>query len=119
MNIQRVFCPVDFSDTSRKALRYAGTIASWYDVVLDVMHVIPDPAASATSLAAAISADLATTMCTAADASLRQFVDDTDVGVRLAGLSVHSGDPAAEILQDARETTPCASWSTGACGPRV
>ncbi len=106
MKIQRVFCPVDFSETSRRALRYAGTIATWYDAVLDVLHVIPDPAASSATFASAIPADLTTTMRAAADASLRRFVDDAGLSVRLAGLSVHSGDPAGEILQHARETRP-------------
>ncbi len=106
MKIQRVFCPVDFSQTSRKALRYAGAIASWCDAVLDVMHVLPDPAASREALASAVPADIATKLRAAADASLRRFVDEAAVSVRVAGLSVHSGYAAAEIVDHARSTKP-------------
>ena len=36
-----VLCPVDFSDTSRHALRHAAALAAWYDARLTVLHVMP------------------------------------------------------------------------------
>jgi nucleotide-binding universal stress UspA family protein len=102
MNIKRVFCPVDFSDTSRKALRYAGAIATWYEAVLDVVHVVPDPGGTRKAVSAAVAADTAAQMRAAADAALQKFVDDADLSARLAGLHVLSGTPSAEILEYAR-----------------
>jgi nucleotide-binding universal stress UspA family protein len=102
MNIKRVFCPVDFSDTSCKALRYAGAIATWYEAVLDVVHVIPDPSGARKAVAAAVSAETAAHLRSAADAALQQFVDDADLSAQLAGLHVLSGTPSAEIIEYAR-----------------
>jgi nucleotide-binding universal stress UspA family protein len=39
MSIQRVLCPIDFSEHSRRALHHAQTIATWYDAELHVLHV--------------------------------------------------------------------------------
>ena len=36
-----VLCPIDFSDTSRRALRYATVLAAWYGARLTVLHVMP------------------------------------------------------------------------------
>lgn len=106
MKITRVCCPVDFSDTSRKALRYAGAIATWYEAVLDVMHVIPDPAASGAAMASALPAEVMARMRATAEASLRRFVDDADLSAHLSRLVVHSGTPAAAIIDYARKTSP-------------
>lgn len=35
-----VLCPVDFSDTSRRALQYAAALAAWYEARLTVLHVM-------------------------------------------------------------------------------
>ncbi len=46
MHISRVLCPVDFSDISRRALRYAAAVAAWYEAELHVLHVlVPLPGA--------------------------------------------------------------------------
>ena len=45
--LHRVLCPVDFSEPSRRALRYASTIARWHEselVVLVTPYVV-EPAA--------------------------------------------------------------------------
>jgi nucleotide-binding universal stress UspA family protein len=39
IEIQRILCPVDFSDYSRRALDYAVTLARWYDAKLTLFHV--------------------------------------------------------------------------------
>jgi nucleotide-binding universal stress UspA family protein len=106
MKIRQVLCPVDFSETSRKALRYAGAIATWYEAVLHVMHVIPDPSASNVALASAVPATVAEQIRAAADAALKDFVDKADLSAPLAGLHIRSGSPAAEILEYASRTNP-------------
>ena len=37
-----ILCPVDFSEFSRRALRYAAWTARWYGARLTVLHVFPD-----------------------------------------------------------------------------
>lgn len=37
----RILCPIDFSDTSRRALSYAAAFAHRYDGRLEVLHVLP------------------------------------------------------------------------------
>ena len=39
IEIRRVLCPVDFSDTSRHALEHALAVAKWYDARVTVLHV--------------------------------------------------------------------------------
>jgi nucleotide-binding universal stress UspA family protein len=36
---ERVLCPIDFSDTSARALTYATAFAAWYEAQLTVLHV--------------------------------------------------------------------------------
>jgi len=36
-----VLCPIDFSETSGRALTYAAALARWYDAHLEVLHVVP------------------------------------------------------------------------------
>ena len=39
VEIQRVLCPIDFSDVSRRALEHAVTLARWYKAKLTLLHV--------------------------------------------------------------------------------
>lgn len=39
---RNVLCPIDFSETSARALAYASAFASWYGATLTVLHVVPD-----------------------------------------------------------------------------
>lgn len=49
MTFTRILCPIDFSDTSRRALEYAVSFATWHRARLTVMHVAPsfDPVVTA------------------------------------------------------------------------
>lgn len=38
-SIERILCPIDFSDTSRHALTHAAAIAHWYDARLTLLYV--------------------------------------------------------------------------------
>lgn len=37
----QILCPIDFSDTSARALTYAAAFATWYESQLTVLHVVP------------------------------------------------------------------------------
>ena len=41
IEIQRILCPIDFSDHSRRALDHAIAIARWYTSTVTVLHVFP------------------------------------------------------------------------------
>jgi universal stress protein A len=99
-----VLCPIDFSDASRAALRYAAAIAEHFAARLTLLTV-NDPLIS----------DVADMRMGPAwlpedsEHELRRFFDEafehrTPVGVELA-LEVATGKPAPEILRVAREHT--------------
>ena len=102
LNIRRVFCPVDFSPISKRALDHATVIARWYEAELVVLHVIPlmptlfgFPAAIDTAAVAAADAD-------AVIPELTRFAGEATMssGTRLV---VRSGAPSAEIVRYAAE----------------
>ena len=39
--LRRVLCPVDFSNSSRRALDYASALAGWYGAQLSVLYIVP------------------------------------------------------------------------------
>jgi nucleotide-binding universal stress UspA family protein len=41
LQFNNVLCPIDFSETSARALTYATVLARWYDAHLEVLHVVP------------------------------------------------------------------------------
>jgi nucleotide-binding universal stress UspA family protein len=46
MNIRKILCPVDFSETSDLALLYAISLARAFNAELDVLHVVAPPVTS-------------------------------------------------------------------------
>jgi nucleotide-binding universal stress UspA family protein len=41
VEFRQILCPVDFSESSDRALAYAAALARWYDAQLTVLHVVP------------------------------------------------------------------------------
>jgi nucleotide-binding universal stress UspA family protein len=41
VEFKHILCPIDFSDTSIRALTYAAAFATWYEAQLEVLHVVP------------------------------------------------------------------------------
>lgn len=95
-----VLCPIDFSENSRLALRYAAAVASRGRAALSVVYV-NDPLLVAAAAAALHDRRLATRSAQ----QLREFIDATfPAGVRRPPrLKSHValGDPATEILKAA------------------
>ena len=50
MQIDRILCPVDFSEFSAPALEHAVRLGSWFEARVDAVHVIPFPMPAATRL---------------------------------------------------------------------
>jgi nucleotide-binding universal stress UspA family protein len=106
MKITRILCPVDFSDTSRKALRFAGAIATWYEAVLHVVHIVPDPEVSAAVTASVVPAEVIAQTRAAANAALRSFAEDANLSAPIAGLCVRIGQSVEGILEYATDMKP-------------
>jgi universal stress protein A len=101
--IPTIVCPVDFSDGSRSALRYASAIADHFGATLIVLTV-EDPL-----LAAAATHALAdVTLAEQTESELRRFCAETLVhpanGPKRLEFRVAIGKPAPEILRLSRET---------------
>jgi nucleotide-binding universal stress UspA family protein len=41
IDFKLIICPVDFSESSVRALAYGAALARWYDAQLTVLHVVP------------------------------------------------------------------------------
>jgi nucleotide-binding universal stress UspA family protein len=41
IEFKRILCPVDFSDSSNRALAHAAALARWYGAQLTVLHIVP------------------------------------------------------------------------------
>jgi nucleotide-binding universal stress UspA family protein len=41
IEFKHILCPIDFSETSMRALTYAAAFATWYGAQLEVLHVVP------------------------------------------------------------------------------
>ena len=99
-----ILCPVDFSETSDRALRHAIALAEWYDARLTVLHVLPT-ATSALPPVAALG-DVAVAIPDPpspahAEAALRHLVAGVGAGTTAPGLRVAEGRPHEVIVGDA------------------
>jgi nucleotide-binding universal stress UspA family protein len=105
INIQRILCPIDFSETSRHALDHAAALARWYEAQISLLYVHPVLAITSMSPGLPLMPGVMLTPVdrAAVAASLEAFAKD-EVG---AGLSmtreVLEGNAASEIATYARE----------------
>ena len=92
VELNRILCPVDFSEYSEHALVFAMHMAKWYGSRLHVLHVMPQlPASGASELAATSRALTAR--------NLNGFIARNRVdGVDIESEIVESSDAAATIL---------------------
>jgi len=56
VNIERILCPIDFSEFARDALDHAVALANWYRAALTVMHVVEIPPLAIDGLGAGVGA---------------------------------------------------------------
>jgi nucleotide-binding universal stress UspA family protein len=98
-----IVCPVDFSDTSRTALQYAGAIADHFGARLTVLSV-DDP------LLATVAANSGRvpSLAEATEGELRRFIESSlthgSGAPKALELRVAVGKPAVEILRLARDS---------------
>jgi nucleotide-binding universal stress UspA family protein len=102
IEIRRILCPTDFSDTSRLSLDFAVAIAKWYDSTLTVLHV----SAVTGDAFGASAALLPKVHLTPRErdhvlASIRQFVE-TEIGPTVSYVAdLAEGSVADEIVNKA------------------
>lgn len=103
ISITSVLCPIDFSDGSRGALRYANTVTAHLGARLTLLAVNDPVLAEASSLAAGGSHLVADTI-----REMQRFYKQSVGSKALAGVEfeVASGKPAPEILRISRARNP-------------
>jgi nucleotide-binding universal stress UspA family protein len=93
IDINRILCPIDFSEFSAHALTYATRMAGWYGATLRVVHVMPVMPPSAVSPLAETSRQLT-------ERNLRTAIERARLpGVEIESELLESGDPAAKIIE--------------------
>lgn len=101
LDVRSVLCPVDFSEQSRQALRWASAIAQHREAELTVLSVVEPLLAQAAGIR--LGVDLTRTEV---EPALREFVDATlPEGARQAShvrIEVTVGEPSTAILQTGR-----------------
>jgi nucleotide-binding universal stress UspA family protein len=96
LTLDRILCPVDFSDASRRALRYALAIARWHGSEITVLHV-EDVLLYAASVDAAAYPDIGHTH----REDLHAFVVEAGGLDRSVTAAIVTGSPVARILDHA------------------
>ena len=104
VDIRRILCPIDFSDTSRHALKHAISIAKWYESHITVLHVIhpafmPQPPIPVAGFPK--SALPTGTERQSLEEQLRAWLEpERRVGVK-TDMLVEEGSPAPHLLEQA------------------
>lgn len=103
VGIQRILCPIDFSDTSRDALKHALAIAKWYESSITALHVIHVPLLlEPPILFAEPGIETASERRQSSLEKLRDWLEPADrAGVKTEAI-VDEGPPATRILDRAR-----------------
>jgi nucleotide-binding universal stress UspA family protein len=100
---QRILVPVDFSDSSARALQHATKRAAESGGTLVIVHVVPADYGWL-GIGREESRDLDRSLQRQAADRLRAFVDDHVRNAVAAELQVRIGQPAEEIITAARES---------------
>ena len=101
IEFKQIICPVDFSESSVRALAYAAALARWYDAQLTVLHVVP------TFEAMQVRGDLVEPIRVVTPMPREQVLEEMSRSLNLAALSpratpiAESGDPQATIIDQA------------------
>jgi nucleotide-binding universal stress UspA family protein len=103
IEIRRILCPVDFSDSSRRAVDQAMAIARWYGASVTALHVFPMPpvAASPTGPIMLEPVLLTAEMRQQLLASVRQMLATEAAPGVATDAVLGEGAPAAGILDQA------------------
>ena len=104
IEFKQIICPVDFSESSVRALAYAAAFARWYDAHLTVLHVVP------TFDAMQVRGDLGDPVRVVTPMPRDQVLTEMSRSLNLAAVSpratpiAEAGDPQATIIDQAVST---------------
>jgi nucleotide-binding universal stress UspA family protein len=104
VEFKQIICPVDFSESSVRALACAAAIARWYDAQLTVLHVVP------TFESMQVRGDIVEPIHLVTPMPREQVLDEMSRFLNLATLSpranalAETGDPRATIIDQALST---------------
>jgi nucleotide-binding universal stress UspA family protein len=105
VEIQRVLCPIDFSDVSRRALAHAVTLARWYKAKLTLLHVYHvaalAPMAPEIAPALLLGPELRDSLLN----ELRRFATSAGADAVPLELALGEGNAGVEIVKRAQEET--------------
>ena len=104
IEFKQIICPVDFTESSVRALAYAAAFARWYDAHLTVLHVVPtfDPMQ--------VRGDLGDPVRVVTPMPREQVLTEMSRSLNLAAVSpratpiAEAGDPQATIIDQAVST---------------
>jgi nucleotide-binding universal stress UspA family protein len=104
IELQRILCPIDFSDHARHAVEHATMLARWYDSTITVLYVQPF---IMTAASAAVTPTLPPSVAAARDrqetlASMRTFLRDLADGDVSMECELMEGTAAPVILERAQ-----------------
>jgi nucleotide-binding universal stress UspA family protein len=101
VEFKQIICPVDFSESSVRALAHAAALARWYDAQLTVLHVVP------TFEPVQVRGDLGDSVRIVNPMPREQVLEEMSRSLNLAAVSpgavpiAESGDPQGTIIDQA------------------
>jgi nucleotide-binding universal stress UspA family protein len=99
IEIQRILCPIDFSDYSRRALDHAVAIARWYESAVTALHVFATaPVATYAAGTAVFELDQDQLL-----GNVKRFISADAAPEIDVDAMVREGNPASEILTQATD----------------
>jgi universal stress protein A len=101
LEVRTIVCPVDFSETSRRALEYAAAMAEKCGSTLSVVHVVEDVPAL-TAYAGVVTRSLREEMEDSARRDLGEWVSGLGPVAAQARLAVIRGTPYKAIVEFAK-----------------
>jgi len=101
---KKILCPLDFSEYSTLALRYAVAIARENEAFLALCHSIPDLSPARSYLDSRFINTVDETLISSATAKLDQFAGDIVPLNQRVLKTIERGDPCEAILKNAMET---------------
>ena len=101
--VKKILVPIDFSDCSRKALRYAVPFAKEHDAALTLLYVVPTPSYVIGEYSIAPYAEIQAEMRNHGARELARLIVDEVKGDVPADSRVQVGSAAHEIVELAKE----------------
>ena len=102
---KRICCPVDFSEPSRAAMRYASGLARHFDADLTLFHAYQLPGYTLPEGSVVASPKMLQELADVAERHLQEWkaLAEADGAPRVAAVKA-VGEPALEVIEFARET---------------